>query len=56
MKITEYLTSKGVSPFGRWYKKLDKSLQTKVDEIVLLLIGGGISLANQKTSRRPRTF
>jgi putative addiction module killer protein len=31
MKITEYLTSKGVSPFGRWYKKLDKSLQTKID-------------------------
>lgn len=27
----EYLTLKGLSPFGKWYKKLDKTLQIKVD-------------------------
>lgn len=31
MEIREYLTSRGISPFAKWYKKLDKSLQTKVD-------------------------
>lgn len=31
MKIKEYLTSRGVSPFSKWYKKLDEALRAKVD-------------------------
>lgn len=31
MKITEYLTARGVSPFAKWYKKLTVSHQIKVD-------------------------
>ena len=31
MKITEYLTARGVSPFAKWYKKLSVSHQIKVD-------------------------
>lgn len=27
----EYLTSTGISTFGKWYKKLDRTLQAKVD-------------------------
>jgi putative addiction module killer protein len=31
MEIREYLTPRGISPFEKWYKKLDRSLQTKID-------------------------
>jgi putative addiction module killer protein len=31
VKIKEYLTSKGVSPFSKWYKKLGDTLKVKVD-------------------------
>ena len=31
MRIKEYLTNTEVSPFNEWYRKLDNSLQARVD-------------------------
>jgi len=31
VRIKEYLTLRGISPFSKWYRKLDEALQTRLD-------------------------